>query len=111
MGAVEEKYRVENGVVFKESPFTNGVLGAPDGDYLSRAILDCTEAPIVDTAFMGLTSGRWIADVNTLARQRRAEGLHPCLAQLALGQKGSSVSSPILGSNASQYLRAPSAAL
>jgi hypothetical protein len=32
--------------------------GAPNGDYLSREIVDCTGAPTADTADMGLTSCR-----------------------------------------------------
>jgi hypothetical protein len=30
--------------------------GAPSGNYFSRAITSCWEAPIADTAFMDLTS-------------------------------------------------------
>jgi len=60
--------------VFKGSPFTNCVSSAPGGDYLSRATLDCTGAPTVAAALMGLTSGRWIAVVWTLARNQRARG-------------------------------------
>jgi hypothetical protein len=44
----------------RESPFANCVSGAPRGDYVSRTTLDCGGAPTVDTAFMGLTSCRWI---------------------------------------------------
>jgi hypothetical protein len=48
------------------------VAGAPGGDYyLSRAIVDGRGAPTVDTAFMGLTSCRWITIAKTLARRRR----------------------------------------
>jgi hypothetical protein len=43
--------------------------GAPGGDYLSRAIVDCRGAPTADTAFMGLTSCRWITIAKTLARR------------------------------------------
>ena len=41
--------------------------GAPGGDYLSRAIVDCRGAPTADTAFMGLTSCRWITIAGTIA--------------------------------------------
>jgi hypothetical protein len=37
----------------RESPFANCLSGAPGGDYLSRAIVNCKEAPTTDTAFMG----------------------------------------------------------
>ena len=45
--------------------------GAPVGDYLSRAIVGGRGAPAVDTAFIGLTSCRWITIAKTLARRRR----------------------------------------
>ena len=51
---VEVECRGELGVVFKESPFAKCVSGAPGGDYLSCAILDCRGAPTADTAFMVL---------------------------------------------------------
>jgi hypothetical protein len=54
-----------------ESPFANCLSGAPGGDYLSRAIVDCRGAPTVDTAFMGLTSCRRITIAKTLAQRRR----------------------------------------
>jgi hypothetical protein len=54
-----------------ESPFADCLSGAPGGDYLSRAIVDCRGAPTADTAFMGLTSCRWITIAGTLARRRR----------------------------------------
>jgi hypothetical protein len=54
-----------------ESPFANCMAGAPGGDYLSRAIVKCSGAPIADTAFMGLTSCRWITIARTLARRQR----------------------------------------
>ena len=54
-----------------ESPFGHCLSGAPGGDYLSRAIVDCREAPTVDTAFMGLTSCRRITIAKTLAQRRR----------------------------------------
>jgi len=52
-----------------ESPFANCVAGAPGGDYLSRAIVHCSGAPTADTAFMGLTSCRWITIAKTLVRR------------------------------------------
>ena len=54
------------GVAFRELPG-----GAPGVDYLSRAIVDCRGAPTADTAFMGLTSCRWITIAGTIARRRR----------------------------------------
>ena len=39
-----------------ESPFADCLSGAPNCDYLSRAILPGRGAPITDTAYMGLTS-------------------------------------------------------
>jgi hypothetical protein len=42
--------------------------GAPGGDYVSRALVDCRGAPIVDTAFMGLTSWGCITIVATITR-------------------------------------------
>jgi hypothetical protein len=54
------------GVAFRELR-----VGAPGGDYFSRAIVDCQGAPIVDTAFMGLTSWRLITMVSTVTRGRR----------------------------------------
>jgi hypothetical protein len=50
-----------------ESPFANCLMGAPGGDYLSRAIVDCRGAPTADTAFMGLTSCRRVTIAETLA--------------------------------------------
>ena len=49
---------VEEGVVFTGVAFRELRVGAPNGDYLSRAIVDCRGAPSADTAFMGLTSCR-----------------------------------------------------
>lgn len=60
-----------------ESPFANGLSGAPIGDYLSRAIVR-SRAPIADTAFMGLTSCRWITIAGTIARRRRGAQLASC---------------------------------
>jgi hypothetical protein len=54
-----------------ESPFASCLAGAPGGDYLSRAIVDCRGAPTAETAFMGLTSCRWITTAKTLARRLR----------------------------------------
>jgi hypothetical protein len=54
------------GVAFRELP-----IGAPGGDYLSRAIVDCRGAP-TDIAFTGLTSCRWITIAGTLAHRRVA---------------------------------------
>jgi hypothetical protein len=48
----------------------NCVAGAPGGDYLSRAIVDCRGAPTADTAFMGLTSCRGITIAGTIAHRR-----------------------------------------
>src|SRR3954453_20804706 len=53
------------GVAFRELPG-----GAPDCDYLSRAIVHCREAPITDAAFMGLTSRRRITIGGTIAHRR-----------------------------------------
>src|SRR4051794_19455735 len=53
------------GVAFRELPG-----GAPGGDYLSRAIVHCREAPITDAAFMGLTSRRRITIGGTIAHRR-----------------------------------------
>jgi len=50
-----------------ESPFANCLAGAPGGDYLSRAIVDCGGAPTPDTAFMGLTSCRRVTIAAKLA--------------------------------------------
>jgi hypothetical protein len=63
-----------------ESPFANCLSGAPGGDYLSRAIVDCRGAPTADTAFMGLTSCRWITIAGTLAPRRR--GARPASCRL-----------------------------
>jgi hypothetical protein len=57
-----------------ESPFADCLSGAPNCDYLSRAILPCRGAPITDTAYMGLTSCRWITITGMIAHPRR-EGL------------------------------------
>ena len=54
-----------------ESPLANCLAGAPGGDYLSRAIVDCSGAPDTDTAFMGLTSRRRVTVTGTIARRRR----------------------------------------
>src|SRR5271157_5260032 len=62
---------VEEGVVFMGVAFRGCLSGAPSCDYLSRAIMPCGGAPITDTAFMGLTSSRWITIASTLARRRR----------------------------------------
>jgi hypothetical protein len=66
---VEVKCRVEEGVVFMGVAFRELPVGAPGGDYLSRAIVDCRGAPTADTAFMGLTSCRWITIAGKLARR------------------------------------------
>jgi hypothetical protein len=73
---VEVKCKVEEGVVFMGVPFANCLSGAPGGDYLSRAIVDCRGAPTADTAFMGLTSCRWITIAGTLAGRRRGAQPH-----------------------------------
>ena len=54
-----------------ESPFANCLAGAPGSDYLSRGIVDCRGAPTADTAFMGLTSCRWITITGTIAHRVR----------------------------------------
>src|SRR5215204_1441241 len=76
---VEVKCRVEEGVVFMGVAFrANFLAGAPGGDYLSRAIVHCSGAPTADTAFMGLTSCRWITIAETLAPRRRDAQSAPC---------------------------------
>ena len=59
---VEEGSRDEEGVVFMGVALRSLCVGRSGGGYLSRAILHCRGAPTVDTAFMGLTSCRWITD-------------------------------------------------
>ena len=52
----------------------NCLAGAPDGDYLSRVIVNRRGAPIADIAFMGLTSCRRITitqDASTPAERER----------------------------------------
>jgi hypothetical protein len=68
-----------------ESPFAIALSGAPSGDYLSRAIVDCRGAPTVDTAFMGLTSFRRITIARTLAHRRDecAIGIMPTAVSLS----------------------------
>ena len=68
-----------------ESPFAIALSGAPSGDYLSRAIVDCRGAPTVDTAFMGLTSFRRITIARTLAHGRDdcAIGIMPTAVSLS----------------------------
>lgn len=63
-----------------ESPFANCLLGAPGGDYLSRAIVNCRGAPTMDTAFMGLTSCRKITISRKLPRSRRGAPRVSCPA-------------------------------
>jgi hypothetical protein len=63
-----------------EPPFANCLAGAPGGDYLSRGIVDCRGAPTADTAFMGLTSCRWITITGTIAHRRR--GVQPGSSRL-----------------------------
>ena len=70
-----------------ESPFANCLAGAPGGDYLSRAIVTCSGAPTADTAFMGLTSCRWITIARTLARRRRVA--QPALCDESIDQRPS----------------------
>jgi hypothetical protein len=67
---VEEEGVEEEGVVFMGVAFRGLPSGAPGGDYLSRAIVDCGGAPITDTAFMGLTSCGWITITGMIARPR-----------------------------------------
>lgn len=57
------------GVAFQGLP-----EGAPEGDYFSRAIVNCCRAPTTDTAFMWVTSwlsitGRGKANTPTSAEQ------------------------------------------
>src|SRR6188472_2668874 len=68
---VEMECRGEEGVVFMGVASRDCLAGAPGGDYPSRAIVKCSGAPIADTAFMGLTSCRWITIARTLARRQR----------------------------------------
>ena len=67
-----------------ESPFAGGLPGAPNCDYLSRAILPCGGAPITDTAYMGLTSCRRITITGMIAHPRRG-ALAPQLIQQNTG--------------------------
>jgi hypothetical protein len=62
-----------------ESPFAGCLAGAPGGDYLSRAIVDCRGAPSADIAFMGLTSCRRVTIAKTLARRRQER--HPSVLE------------------------------
>ena len=68
-----------------ESPFADCLSGAPGGDYLSRAIVPCRGAPITDTAFMGLTSCRWITITGMIAhpRQGAQSAFRPAAEDLA----------------------------
>jgi hypothetical protein len=63
----------------------NCLAGAPGSDYLSRAIVDRRGAPTADTAFMGLTSCRWITTAAKLARRRRGAqiGIMPVAVSLS----------------------------
>jgi len=76
---VEVTCRVKKGVVFVGVAFRELPGGRSRGDYLSRAIVHCSGAPTADTAFMGLTSCRWITIGETLARRERvfAAGIMP----------------------------------
>jgi len=67
------------------SPFANCLAGAPGGDYLSRAIVDCSGAPTANTALMGLTSCRWITIGGNASTQamRRVTGIKPRAVSLA----------------------------
>jgi hypothetical protein len=67
---VELMRGVEEGVCSWESPFADCLSGAPNCDYLSRAIVRCRVAPITD-AYMGLTSYRWITSTGMIAHPRR----------------------------------------
>jgi hypothetical protein len=78
------KCRVEKVLCSWESPFASCLAGAPGGDYLSRAIVDCSGAPTADTAFMGLTSCRWITIAKTLARRRRVAQPASCQLRVAI---------------------------
>jgi hypothetical protein len=71
-GRREVTCRVEKGVVFmgvafREVPGGRSRWRLPQ----SRDRGPCSGAPTADTAFMGLTSCRWITIVSTLARRRR----------------------------------------
>jgi hypothetical protein len=63
----------------------NCLAGAPGHDYLSRAIVDGRGAPTADTAFMGLTSCRWITIAAKLAPRRRGAqiGIMPVAVRLS----------------------------
>jgi hypothetical protein len=68
--------RGEEGVVFMGVAFRELPGGRSGGDYPSRAIVKCSGAPSADTAFMGLTSCRWITIARTLARRQRVAQRH-----------------------------------
>ena len=67
-----------------ESPFASCLAGAPGGDYLSRAIVDCSGAHTADTAFMGhlLPMDHDRQDVSTPAT-RCAAGIMPVAVSLS----------------------------
>jgi hypothetical protein len=67
-----------------ESPFADCLSGAPNGDYLSRAIVPCRGAPITDTAHMGLTSSRWITITGMMAHPRGGAHRHQAGCRVAV---------------------------
>src|SRR5215218_7397465 len=76
---VEVTCRGEEGVVLMGAASRELPGGAlPGRDYLSRAIVNCGGAPTADTAFMGLTSCRWITVAGTIARRRRGAQPESC---------------------------------
>jgi hypothetical protein len=62
-----------------ESPFAECLPGAPNRDYLKSRDRACRGAPITDTAYMGLTSCRWITITGMIAHPRRGaqSGIKP----------------------------------
>ena len=64
---VELMRGVEKVLCSWESPFADCLSSAPNCDYLSRTIVPCRGAPITDTAYMGLTSCRWITITGMIA--------------------------------------------
>ena len=71
--------------ISKDVAFASCLAGAPGGDYLSRAIVDCSGAPTADTAFMGthlLPMDHDRQDVSTPAT-RCAAGIMPAAVSLS----------------------------
>jgi hypothetical protein len=76
-------------------PFAMCLAGAPGGDYLSRAIVKCSGAPTVDTAFMGLTSCGRITIAKTLARAADLGGRGLTSSRLSLPDGVGQVGHPL----------------